>query len=467
MPSQRQLDRYALGGVPQYPQYRGGRGSSISELLMRQGDIEAQSALESGAIWANALGNIGQTLGAGLKQHAEEKQIKKRDAAWLSALEDPEFWKDPKQAYVRTKAIWGPQADEQFRGALSVHQLMQPKRDPEADRKAAAYTVRAMKGMDPAARAVAWPKIAPAFNQAVGAEVAPGEYSDEFFNKSALPFADQILGAPKTRAVKTRRADGSEVEQIVEDVPGQFFESAPPEPKRHMVTTTGPGGGPMQRLATEEELAAGVPGYRAPTQGREPPRPVQVETVGPDGKPVTMFVNPTAGASYPKPTGSGKPATGQQRKALNYFNRGKEAEEIASDLEEGNKISATKIKYTPEWLNVIRSKPDQAYIQAQRAFTEARLRKDSGAAIKDEEYEADAITYFKQPGDNAATVAQKRAGRRAILAGVAHEAGDALREFFGDEAEGMVERYRRGGGAAGPKAGMSPAEEALLKKYGY
>lgn len=442
-----------------YPQYRERSGGSLSDLLLERGRIQSEASLRSGDIWGQTFANIGQTLAGGIQQHAAEKQIKKRDAAWLSTLEDPEFWKDPKTAYSRTVSIWGPgkEADEQFKAALGAQQLMQPKRDPKADREGAAYAIRGLKHLDPVARAAAWPKIAPAFNQAIGSEVAPPEYSDDFFSKSALPFSDEILGVPtpKTREVKTRNADGSETTRIVEDRPGQDFTSAappkPPETRSIEVqladaATRGDQDAYSKLLQVKRDAERAG---RAPAGPKEP-RLVPVKTVNAEGKAVTRYVTPKEGDEFAEPTGAGKPATGQQRKALGFFNRGKEADEIAASLEEGGKISPTKIKYTPGIANFLLSDSNQAYKTAQRAFTESRLRKDSGATIKDEEYENDAVTYFPQPGDSEATKKQKRASRKAILAGIALESGDALREFYGDEAEGMMGQYRQGGQAARP-----------------
>jgi hypothetical protein len=173
---------------------------------------------------------------------------------------------------------------------------------------------------------------------------------------------------------------------------------------------------------------------------------------------VTQFVTPTAGASYPKPSGQGKPATGQQRRALNFFNRAKEAQEIADDLEEkiagAGLVSQGQLQYAP---NILQTKEQQKYRQAQRAFTEARLRKESGATIKDDEYENDAKTYFTQPGDSKELRAQKRAMRNAVAAGIAFEAGDALREFYGDESEGMIAGLQAASRAGRPPEPASPS----------
>jgi hypothetical protein len=80
----------------------------------------------------------------------------------------------------------------------------------------------------------------------------------------------------------------------------------------------------------------------------------------------------------------------------------------------------------PNMLNVFRTEEMQGYRAAQRAFTEARLRKESGAAIPPHEYETDAQMYFFQPGDTPKTLEQKRRARQMVVDGVAAEAGRAL-----------------------------------------
>jgi hypothetical protein len=63
--------------------------------------------------------------------------------------------------------------------------------------------------------------------------------------------------------------------------------------------------------------------------------------------------------------------------------------------------------------------------QAQREFIAAILRADSGAAIPDQEYVAMARTYFPQPGDSPAVLAQKEQARRVAIEGLRAEAGRA------------------------------------------
>lgn len=73
--------------------------------------------------------------------------------------------------------------------------------------------------------------------------------------------------AAKTRSITITNADGSKVERIVEDKPGQEFSSAPPPLPATKFTTRivkGPNGRPMARNFTEEEMRTGVEEYEKP-----------------------------------------------------------------------------------------------------------------------------------------------------------------------------------------------------------
>jgi hypothetical protein len=80
--------------------------------------------------------------------------------------------------------------------------------------------------------------------------------------------------------------------------------------------------------------------------------------------------------------------------------------------------------------NYLQSPDQQMYRQAQRQFSEARLRKESGAAISAKEYESDAKTYFAQPGDSPAVIKRKQESRQKVLDGLKFGAGKAYDEFF-------------------------------------
>jgi hypothetical protein len=142
--------------------------------------------------------------------------------------------------------------------------------------------------------------------------------------------------------------------------------------------------------------------------------------------------------------GKTRPVTGAERQSLSYFNRGQDALKTISapdtsgaSLEDrvakSGLANQVGLQYAP---NIMQTGEQQQYRQAQRAFTEARLRKESGAAIPTAEYENDAATYFAQPGDAPALIDQKRKARNVVLSGMKFASGRAYNEFYGDDDSG-------------------------------
>lgn len=127
-------------------------------------------------------------------------------------------------------------------------------------------------------------------------------------------------------------------------------------------------------------------------------------------------------------TREGKPPSAAENRALNFYVRASDATEALDKMEKemSEKGFFGQVGYNllP---NAAQSETNQAYRQAQRSFTEARLRKDSGAAIPPNEYEQDAKTYFVQPGDSKTVIEQKRQGRETILRGLKLESGRAVK----------------------------------------
>lgn len=185
-----------------------------------------------------------------------------------------------------------------------------------------------------------------------------------------------------------------------------------------------------------------------------PERMVQV--MGPQGTPIYVPESQAAGMPAAQ---APRAVTGQERQSLAYYNRAKQASDDIAPLEQAiakaNIGSQLQLQHAP---NMLQTADQQAYRQAQRAFTEARLRKESGAAIPQGEYENDARTYFAQPGDSPQTIEQKRRARNVVLEGLKFSSGKAFNEFYGDE-----------GGAKPPQGGQPDAAARaaeLLKKYG-
>jgi hypothetical protein len=163
-----------------------------------------------------------------------------------------------------------------------------------------------------------------------------------------------------------------------------------------------------------------------------PPNDRLVQTMNDQGQPVWTPESQAAG----KPAAQAPRAvTGAERGVLAYYNRAKQASDDIQPLEDTIAQSGLgaqlQLQHAP---NMLQTQEQQAYRQAQRAFTEARLRKESGAAIPPAEYENDAKTYFAQPGDDPKTIDQKRRGRQTVLDGLKFSAGRAYDEFYGEAA---------------------------------
>jgi hypothetical protein len=129
-----------------------------------------------------------------------------------------------------------------------------------------------------------------------------------------------------------------------------------------------------------------------------------------------------------------KPPTGKETDAMGYYKRAAEAivdaESLQPEISKLGLIGQARLQYGP---NFTQSETEQQYRQAQRAFTEARLRKESGAAIPAAEYENDAKTYFYQPGDGPKVTAQKERRRQDVLESLRIGAGRAYTQYTGED----------------------------------
>lgn len=137
----------------------------------------------------------------------------------------------------------------------------------------------------------------------------------------------------------------------------------------------------------------------------------------------------------------GRPPTGEQQKTLGFFNRMKDAidtiEKVEDKLTDEDLLLINNMPtWTPELLRNVRlSDSGRQYLQAIRTYTEARLRKESGAAIPTSEYETDRQAIGRAVKDDPATAANKKRTRRITAEGLAFGAGPAYREFYGREFE--------------------------------
>ena len=128
--------------------------------------------------------------------------------------------------------------------------------------------------------------------------------------------------------------------------------------------------------------------------------------------------------------GQEKQLPASQYAAGTYARRLEQSEQVFDQLEKsGFDPTASAGRLAQVFPGELKSKARQAQEQAQQNFVNAVLRRESGAAIAESEFENARRQYFPQPGDDSQVVAQKKANRLQALAGLQAEAGRALEKI--------------------------------------
>lgn len=134
---------------------------------------------------------------------------------------------------------------------------------------------------------------------------------------------------------------------------------------------------------------------------------MQEETIfGPDGKPIIVRGGPGSNA---------RPPTEGQLAGAGYLQRMTGAEKIINDLSSSGMDAIPLIKsmaLDTKAEGYALSPAEASLAQAQRDWVRAKLRKESGAVIADEEMASEIKTYFPLPGEGPEIIAQKREARR-------------------------------------------------------
>lgn len=136
-----------------------------------------------------------------------------------------------------------------------------------------------------------------------------------------------------------------------------------------------------------------------------------------------------------KPEGGGAP-NGEERSAAAFGNRMAEAEKFLSSPGFASYVPSTFTSMavqkartggaiTSSIGNNMLSQRDQQYNQYASDWIRAKLRKESGAAIGDQEMESEYRLYFPMPGDDPQTLEQKRQARLTAQQGFMQMAGRA------------------------------------------
>lgn len=159
-----------------------------------------------------------------------------------------------------------------------------------------------------------------------------------------------------------------------------------------------------------------------------------------------------------------KQTEGQANAAL-YARRMAESDRILNDPRLTEAMMSRKniaLGSVPSFGNSMVPKEYQLADQAKRDFVNATLRRESGAAISQSEFDNANKQYFPQPGDSPDVIAQKARNRRTSIEGIANAAAPSFREeFFGTKKPGLGVGLREQG--AVPAQPSAPASGGTTK----
>lgn len=420
--------------MPMIPMYQP-QGDSIGQLLLRQGDIAARGAERSGQIWGGLTQQLGQIGGQALQNYQEQKSAQRQQAVFADALSSYDPAK-PLDTYRKLAVLDPKMAGEVMRWLGSLEK-------PAYDQKSLEFIAKGVQ----ATRKVLGPEV-------FDSQVAPGIIAQhgQKFEAAGVPmpppeklgaWLDEFMApptkAPGTRQVEVTRPDGSKTVQIVEDRPGQTFESAAPAAKPDTRSIELQMADALSRgdQATYDRLLSASRAHAAATRAPKEPGTGTKFWVVRDGKTVRIGEDEYKPGDQPTSIRD-RPSSGAEKQGLSFYLRAKNAADDLAKMEDEvtkfNLAEQGQLQWAP---NIAQTDTQQLYRQSQRAFTEARLRKDSGATIKKDEYESDARTYFAQPGDSQAVLTQKRRARAKVLEALRVTSGRAYDEHFGTGEEAL------------------------------
>lgn len=160
--------------------------------------------------------------------------------------------------------------------------------------------------------------------------------------------------------------------------------------------------------------------------GREPMSFLDFQAAQKGGG-LTVTTNPDGTTTVQQGGGSGLKLTEGQGKDLGFYTRGSQANQGLSTLEgQLTDFVQQNTGSIPLGLGNYMRSPEfrQAKVEADNFLT-ALLRKDTGAAISDKEFELYGPMFLPVPGDDAATIALKRQKRATALLGLRSGLGTA------------------------------------------
>ena len=409
-----------------------GYGNSMAEMILRAGENQADAVARKGQIWGQTLASLPQSFADMLQRRDVRQQLDQRNA--LSAAQMRNLEADNARGDRMEAATNADRAADNRRADLTALSAADTAKLEQASKRLE-MTGRALAGVTDQ------PSYDVALSELQQYEVDTSAFPKQFSPGTIKSAVFRVKGLAQELEAMGPKLQGFGPNQTVVDARNP---TAPP------LLTTPPDPNMLADNVRADATAAEIERHNRAMEataraaaGRSGDNEPLEKIVGPDGK--VIYVRRRDALGKTPGAGTEKSSSGVQKKALNFFNRAQQADKDLEALEPAIQSlglgGQARMATMP---NVLQSQDGQLYTAAQRAFTEARLRKDSGAAIPEQEFANDRRTYFVQPGDTTETQAQKRRARAAILASLAFESGQALGEFVGDadEALAIIDGYK-------------------------
>ena len=161
------------------------------------------------------------------------------------------------------------------------------------------------------------------------------------------------------------------------------------------------------------------------------PAPIPVVTPEGEAKLVQFGKKGSVKETEYKPYKTEKP-TDSERATMGYLSRMQAAEKLIREHKKGIPTEETSlsgaIPFVGDYIQrKVMTPEQQMYKQAADDWIRAKLRKESGAVISDQEMEGEYRTYFPQPGDTPEVIAQKAAARKQAEEQMKMMAGPAFK----------------------------------------
>ena len=208
---------------------------------------------------------------------------------------------------------------------------------------------------------------------------------------------------------------------------------------------------PTGQITWQEDASGNkVPYFQDPRKGT-------VTALTPEGSPPSGGGNPYA---------TGGKMTADEGKVALYADRAATAHAAITKAENinnepGGRIGALAQQNLPAGVANAVVSPERAQsMDAQRAFINALLRRESGAAINAGEFTSYSKEYFPQYGDSPDQIDAKRKHRAEVIGGLAREGGKGYRPSYSFDDKGNISLGTpsyAGKGGGGPSPSPAPA----------